>query len=82
MFRKKLRPSEALIHWVEGTGRGFDLDDLISSGRYRDREAEFARPLMDINKRYSTAEHPIGLTNPAAFEDIRNLAAQLRLIGL
>ena len=73
--------SEALIHHVEGTGTGFEVDDLISWSPTPEQEEKVIRPLLDINERYRSAEYRIGVSNPASFDEIRILAERLRSQG-
>lgn len=82
MFKSKFKPSEILIRHVEGRAGGYELDDMLTSGRYHENYDDLAAPLMDINGRYSSAEYPIGLMNPDSFPEIRTLAKNLALIGL
>jgi len=74
--------SEALIHHIEGTGTGFEVDDLMSWSPTREQEEKALKPLPDIHERYRSVEYPIGISNPASFEEIRALAEQLRSQGL
>jgi len=81
LFRQR-KPSEVLIRLTQGKARNFELDDLISRRKYGSRTEEFVRPLMRISDKYRTPEYPIGISNPASFDEIRELAEQLRSIGL
>ena len=74
--------SEALMHHVDGTGTGFEVDDLMSWSPTPEQEEKAIRPLLDIHERYSSDEYPIGISNPASFAEIRILAERLRTEGL
>lgn len=74
--------SEALLHHVEGTGTGYEVDDLMSWSPTPEQKEKAIRPLLDIHERYRSAEYPIGTSNPASFEEIRALAERLRAQGL
>jgi hypothetical protein len=74
--------SEALIHHIDGTGTGFEVDDLISWSPTPKQEEEAIKPLLDISERYRSDAYPIGVSNPASFNEIRALAERLRSQGL
>ena len=74
--------SEALLRHVESTGSGYEIDDLMSWSPTPDQEEKAIAPLLDIHERYRSAEYPIGISNPASFEEIRALAERLRAQGL
>jgi len=74
--------SEALLHHVEGTGTGFEIDDLMTWSPTPDQEAKAVQPLLVIHEKYRSDEYPIGLNNPASFAEIRGLAERLRVEGL
>jgi hypothetical protein len=74
--------SEALFRHVDGTGTGYEADDLMSWSPTPEQEANAIGPLLDIHERYRSAEYPIGISNPASFEEIRALAQRLRAQGL
>ena len=74
--------SEALLHHVEGTGTGYEIDDLMSWSPTPQQEAKAIAPLLDIHERYRSTEYPIGVRNPASFDEIRTLAERLREQGL
>ena len=74
--------SEALIHHVEGTGTGFEVDDLMTWSPTPEQEEKAIRPLLDIHERYRSDEYAIGTSNPASFAEIRALAERLRSEGL
>lgn len=74
--------SQALMHHVEGTGSGFEIDDLMSWSPTAEQEEKTLRPLLRISEQYRSDEYPIGLSNPASFPEIRALAERLRAEGL
>jgi len=74
--------SEALMRHVDGTGTGYELDDLMSRSPTPEQEKEAIAPLLDIHERYRSDEYPIGVSNPACFSEIRALAERLRAQGL
>ncbi|WP_205478615.1 hypothetical protein [Sphingomonas arenae] len=74
--------SEALLRHVEGQGTGYEIDDLMSWSPCEQQEEKAIAPLLKISERYVTNEYPIGISNPASFEDIRALAESLRAQGL
>jgi len=74
--------SEALFHHVEGTGTGYEIDDLMSWSPTPEQEEKAITPLLEIHERHRSAEYPIGISNPASFEEIRALAEGLRAEGL
>jgi hypothetical protein len=76
-WRKK--PSDLLFIHVEGTGTGYEMDDLISGGS---TPQEIVDEVIEINERFRSAEHPIGVENPDAFAEIRALAVRVRERGL
>ena len=74
--------SEAILHHVEGTGSGYEVDDLMSWSPTPEQEEKAITPLLDIHERYRSAEYPIGISNPASFDKIRALAERLRAQSL
>lgn len=64
---------EAIDRHIHSTGTGFDLDDAMSSGRY---PKEVTDRLYEISQKYRTVEHPLGVTNPDSFDDLRRLASE------
>jgi hypothetical protein len=77
-----MKASEAMLHHIEGTGTGYELDDLVHWSPSEEAEREAIEPLLQINRDYSTPEHPLGIANPDAKEAIRALAERLRQQGL
>ena len=74
--------SEALIHHIEGTGTGFEVDDLMSWSPTPEQDEKAIAPLLRIHEQYRSIEYPIGISNPASFAEIRALAERLRSEGL
>ena len=74
--------SEALLHYVEGTGTGYEIDDLMTWSPTPEQEEKAVAPLLDIHERYRSVEYPIGTSNPASFDEIRALAERLCAQGL
>jgi hypothetical protein len=74
--------SDALFHHVERTGTGWEIDDLMSWSPTPEQEEKAIAPLLDIHERYRSADYPIGISNPASFDEIRALAERLRSQGL
>ena len=82
LFGRQLRPSDALLRHVNGTGSGYELDDFTHGFYSEEVEREAIEPLLAINQQYITCEYPLGISNPAAFQAIRDLADELRAKGL
>lgn len=74
--------SEAIMHHVEGTGTGFEVDDLMSWSPTPEQQEKAVAPLLDIHERYRSDEYPVGTTNPASFAELRDLAERLAAEGL
>lgn len=74
--------SEALIRHIEGTGTGYEVDDLMTWSPTPEQVEKAIGPLLEIDARYRSAEYPIGIGNPASFAEIRALAERLRAEGL
>ena len=74
--------SEALLRHIEGRGTGYEIDDLMSWSPSDEQQEKAIGPLLEISERYTTGEYPIGISNPASFADIRELAEDLRAQGL
>ena len=81
VFWKRRKPSEILIRHVEGKGNGYELDDFVNSRHGEDVEEKVVAPILDINRRFSTREHPLGISNPDAYEAIVALANELKENG-
>lgn len=82
LFGRQLKPSDALLRHVNGTGSGYELDDFTHGFYSEEVEREAIEPLLAIDKKYITSEYPLGINNPAAFPAIRDLADKLRAKGL
>jgi hypothetical protein len=82
LFGRQLKPSDALLRHINGSGSGYELDDFTYGFYSEEVEREAIEPLLAINRQYTTAEHPLGINNPAAFQAIRDLAVELRAKGL
>jgi hypothetical protein len=82
LIGRQLKPSDALIRHVNGTGSGYELDDFTYGFYSEEVEREAIEPLLAINRQYTTDEHPLGISNPAAYQAIRELADELRAKGL
>jgi hypothetical protein len=63
--------AEAVDHHIHSTGTGFELDDVMSGDRY---PKEVVDGLYEIAAKYRTPEYPIGVSNPASFEELRLFA--------
>lgn len=74
--------SEALIRHVEGTGTGWEVDDLMSWSPTPEQQEKAIAALLDIHERYRSHKYPVGISNPASFSEIRALAERLRAEGL
>jgi hypothetical protein len=74
----RMLASEALMRHVEGTGTGFEVDDLMTWSPTPEQEEKAIRPLLDIHERYRSREYSIGISNPASFAEIKALAKRLR----
>lgn len=75
------KPSEQIRSHLQGTGTGFELDDLMTrriGGIYE----EISSRLEAIHQRYRTSEYPIGTSNPASFASLEELAVELQQQGL
>lgn len=78
MFGRAKKPSQILIDYIEGRGRGTEIDDYVHGNITDDEEEKIIRPLMRISKDYSTSEYPIGISNPDSFPSLRALADKLK----
>ena len=82
LFGRQLKPSDALLRHVNGTGSDHELDDFTHGFYSEEVEREAIEPLLAIDQKYITPEYPLGISNPAAFQAIRDLAEDLRAKGL
>lgn len=64
---------EAIDRHIHSTGTGFELDDVVSSGRYPKGVTD---RLYEISQKYRTPEYPVGVSNPESFDDLRLLASE------
>jgi hypothetical protein len=78
----EFKPSDALLRHVNGSGSGYELDKDTYGYYSEEVEREAIEPLLAINQQYITPEYPLGISNPAAFQAIRDLAEELRAKGL
>jgi hypothetical protein len=78
VFRGR-KPSEFIRRHLDGTGSGYDLDDLVTLGR-SDLE-DVAQEVVAISMRHRTLEYPIGISNPASEPELRALAERLEAEG-
>lgn len=81
MFRKK-SASSILLDYIQGKGRGDEIDDYIHKRLNEVEEKEVVAPLMEISKKYSNSKYIIGISNPASFDEIGALAELLKDKGL
>lgn len=74
------KPSELIRRHIDGSGSGFELDDLMSrwTGAVYDQTVE---KLVSIHRRFRTEKYPIGTSNPASFDELCGLAAELEARG-
>jgi len=82
LFGRELKPSDALLRHVNGSGSGYELDNFTYGFYSEEVELEAIEPLLAINQQYITREYPLGISNPASFQAIRDLANELRAKGL
>jgi len=82
MKRNPMLASQAILRHLDGTGTGFEIDDLMSWSPTEAQQAKAIEPLMQIAMRYRTDAYPVGISNPAADADLRSLAAALAREGL
>lgn len=80
MFKKKA--SQILLDYVDGKGRGDEVDDLVHRRMDGIEEIEIAGPLLEISKIFSTDRYLIGISNPESFSAIKELASRLREKGM
>ena len=79
MFWRKPKPSEYLRRSL--AGRGFALDDLVSRHARDPAYQDAIDAVLEISDKYSSAEYPIGIGNPASEGDIQRLAEKLEAEG-
>lgn len=67
------RLSDLIEAHINDTGTGFEMDDIISIGRYPD---EVVQAILAIEKQNRSSRYKFGLSNPASFPALRALAAR------
>ena len=77
MFGRRKPPSWYLRRSLGG--HGFALDDLVHLEHPELKDV--AEQVLEISKKHSNAEYPIGISNPASEFDILKLAQQLERDG-
>jgi hypothetical protein len=78
MFKRR-KPSEYLRGHLAGDG--YDLDDLVHAHQSDPAYEDVIEEVLTISKRFSTADYPIGIGNPASDDDLRVLAERLESEG-
>jgi hypothetical protein len=78
MFKKR-KPSEYLRGHLGGSG--YDLDDLAHAHQGDPAYEDAIEEVLAISRRFSTADYPIGISNPASDDDLRTLAERLESEG-
>ena len=78
MFGKR-KPSEYLRRHL--AGGGYDLDDLVSWHDKDPKYEEVIQEVLGISNRFSTSEHPIGISNPESSAELEALAEKLEAEG-
>ena len=78
MFRKR-KPSDYLRGHL--AGGGYDLDDLVHVHDGDPAYDDVIEEVLAIAKRFSSAEYPIGIADPASDDDLRALAERLESEG-
>lgn len=64
---------EAIDRHIQGTGTGFEIDDIISSGHY---PAEVVDRILNLSHKYRTNEYPVGISNPECFDELSLIARE------
>lgn len=62
---------DAIERHIQSTGTGFEIDDIVSCGRYPRAVTD---RLYELSQKYQTSEYPIGISNPASFDELKLLA--------
>ncbi|MES2857297.1 MAG: hypothetical protein V4692_15615 [Bdellovibrionota bacterium] len=76
------KPSRAIFDHVDGTGNGFELDDLLTIKADDDLSAHekiVIEQITAIHAEFRTDAYPVGTSNPASFDKLRRLAEKLEL---
>lgn len=63
--------SEMIERHIEGTGNGFEIDDIVSSGKFPD---EVVEAIANIEKKYRYDGYTLGISNPDSFEELLTVA--------
>ena len=78
LVKDRRKPSEYLRRHLDGTGDGYELDDLASLHAGELGWEDVIKRLVEINKRHSQAgEAPLGIYKNEARGDLRTLAEEL-----
>jgi hypothetical protein len=67
---KVMTLKEAIWQHISGTGTGFELDDVMSSGRY---SKDVLDAIYQIHDKYRTNEYPVGISNPECFNELKKV---------
>jgi len=81
LLKDKRKPSEYIRLYLSRTGNGFELDDLVS---LHDRDPEWQdviKEILSISNQFSTAEYPIGISNPGSSGALERVADRLEAEG-
>ena len=82
LTKDRTKPSEYIRRHLDGTGNGYELDDLVS-WHARDPEwQDVIERILDINRRHSLpGEPPLGVYKDSANDELRQLALELEAQG-
>jgi hypothetical protein len=78
LIKDRTKPSEYIRRHLDGTGSGFELDDLTS---WHDRDPawqDVIDRLMEINRRHGS---PLGVYKDEARQELLQLAVELEAQG-
>lgn len=64
---------ELIERHIASSGTGYEIDDIISSGNF---SAEIITRIVDIEQRYRSKTFKVGISNPASYVELRQLADQ------
>ena len=56
---------------ITGTGNGFEVDDILSNDAF---PKEIIDRIIEIERTYRTEIYTIGISNPASFPELQELA--------
>jgi hypothetical protein len=62
---------EKIVRHTNGTGTGFEIDDLLSDGSCPQDTID---KILFIEEKYRNDDYPIGISNPASFQELLELA--------